>query len=152
MYSITVEQPDTTPVALPHVPSLETIQAFEKELLKLPQHDFEVRHHFADGIYSRELVIPAGCVLTGKIHRTEHMNFLIKGEITVWTEDGMKRLKAPVILVSRPGTKRVGYAHEETIWVTVHGTHETDLERLEAELIEPETHLIAHKEGLPCLG
>lgn len=152
MYQISIERPEETPVALPHVPSLETIQAFEKELIKLPQCEFETRHHFADGIYSRELVIPEGCVLTGKIHKTEHMNFLIKGEITVWTEEGMKRLKAPAILVSKPGTKRVGYAHEETIWVTVHGTHETDLEKLEAELIEPEAHLIAHKEGIKCLG
>jgi hypothetical protein len=38
-------------------------------------------------------------------------------------------------MVSRPGTKRVGYAHEDTIWTTIHATEETDMEKVEKELI-----------------
>lgn len=131
-------------------PSLETIQSFERQLRALPQIDIETTHHFADGLYGREILIPAGTVLTGKIHRGEHLNFLMKGDITVWTDDGMKRLKAPAIIKSSPGTKRVGYAHEDTIWVTVHASRETDLEKLEAELIVPEDRRI--KEETSCPG
>lgn len=137
---------------LPTKPSLETIQRFESELRKLPQLKISTFHHFAEGLYAREIVIPAGCTLTGKIHKTEHMNFLMKGDITVWTEDGMRRLQAPEVLVSKPGTKRVGYAHEETIWVTVHATKETDLARLEGELIAPESLSIESPENELCLG
>jgi hypothetical protein len=36
--------------------------------------------------------------------------------------------------VSKPGTKRIGYVHEEMVWTTVHVTEETDIEKLEAEL------------------
>lgn len=131
-------------------PSLETIQSFERQLRGLPQIDIETTHHFAEGIYGREIFIPAGTVLTGKIHRTDHLNFLMQGDITVWTDDGMKRLQAPAIIKASAGTKRVGYAHTDTIWVTVHASRETDLEKLEAELIVPENHRIEPE--APCPG
>ena len=138
---------------LPAVPTREQILALEGEMRKLPQMDLPPVHHFAKGIYARELRIPAGTLLTGKVHRTEHLNILSAGEITVWTEDGMKRVSAPFTIVSRPGTKRVGFAHTDCVWTTIHGTEETDLERLEAELIEPEI-AIAHVEPevLECPG
>src|SRR6185503_2625921 len=87
-------------------PSLETIQSLERQLRGLPQIDIETTHHFAEGIYGREIFIPAGTVLTGKIHRTDHLNFLMQGDITVWTDDGMKRLQAPAIIKASAGTKR----------------------------------------------
>lgn len=99
----------------------------------------EPTHHFSTGIYAREIFIPKGTTLTGKIHRTEHLNIISQGDISVMTEHGIKRLKAPCTIVSKPGTKRVGYAHEDTVWTTIHGTNETDLVRLEEELIA-ETH------------
>lgn len=145
-------EPDITVVDLPNIPSLQTIQQFEAALLQQPQIDIETTHHFAEGLYGREILIPKGVVLTGKIHKGEHLNFLMKGDITVWTEQGMKRLTAPAVIVSKPGTKRVGYAHEDSIWVTVHASTETDLERLEAELIESETPVIERQGSQLCLG
>lgn len=131
--SILVEQ---APATLPAVPTRAQIEALEGHMRREAQIDIPTRHYFAHGIYAREITIPAGVLLTGKVHRTEHLNILSAGEITVWTEDGMKRLRAPATIVSRPGTKRVGYAHTECVWTTIHGTHERDLDRLEAELIE----------------
>lgn len=138
------------PVRLPDVPTLEMIQRFEAELRKFPQLKDDTHHHFAPGIYARELRIPAGAVLTGKIHKHGHLNFLMQGEITVWTEQGMKRLVAPQIIPSHPGAKRVGWAHTDTVWVTVHASTNTDLEALERELIVPETPLIEGE--AKCLG
>jgi hypothetical protein len=144
------DEPPTAIVPLPSVPTLAQIQALEAELRKYPQLYDDTHHHFAEGIYGRELRIPKGALLTGKMHKQQHLNFLVKGEITVWTEQGMKRLKAPQVIVSQPGCKRVGFAHEDTIWITVHASHQTDLAALEAELIEPEFAVL---EGdIPCLG
>jgi hypothetical protein len=95
------------------------------------QAEFPVKHHFSNGVYTRELTIPKDAILTGKIHKASQTNILLKGEISVLTEHGIERLKAPQIIVSPPGTKRAGYAHEETVWVTISGTHETDLDTLE---------------------
>lgn len=115
------------------------IQELENELFESNnQIDLEVNHYFAEGIYARELIIPAGTTLTGKIHKTEHLNILTKGKITVVSDAGQSTIEAPHIMVSSPNTKRAGYAHTDSIWITVHGTHEKDLEKLENELITTE--------------
>lgn len=124
---------------LPAVPTREQIQRLESHIAELPQAVIETRHHFAHGLYAREIVIPEGCLLTGKVHAEEHLNIVSKGRIVVWTEDGMREVCAPFTMVSRPGTKRVGYAIEETVWTTIHANPEddTDLKILEAKLITP---------------
>ena len=38
-------------------------------------------------------------------------------------------------IISQPGTKRVGYAHVDSIWTNYHATKETDVEKIEAELV-----------------
>jgi hypothetical protein len=113
------------------------ILELEAAMLAMPEHQVELRvtHHFAPGVYMRELLIPKGVMLTGKIHKTEHMNILSQGDITVWTEDGMKRLTASTVIKSQPGIKRVGYAHEDSIWITVHPTDETDVAKIEDQVI-----------------
>lgn len=129
------------------------ILALEKAILARPEHAvvIEPKHYFADGMYAREIFIPAGTVLTGKIHKTEHINVLSQGEISVMTDEGVKRLKAPCTIIAKPGTKRVGYAHTDTVWTTFHATKETDLDKLEAELIAPTFEELAEGAKV-CLG
>lgn len=115
----------------------QDILALQDELLKLPQVEIVTTHHFSKGLYAREIFIPKGTILIGKIHKYENLNILSQGDITILTEFGARRLRAPFTVVSPPLTKRVGYAHEDTVWTTIHATDETDLEKLEAELILP---------------
>jgi len=50
-------------------------------LLTLP-----VRHYIAGGVYVRELSIPAGTVLTGYIHKHEHIAIVARRPIAgMWT-------------------------------------------------------------------
>lgn len=101
----------------------------------LPPESCPVRHVFAPGVYVREMTIPEGTVLVGKIHRTEHINIISKGAIKVLSEDGVHVVTAPCTFVSKPGIKRVGYALDDTVWSTVHVTNETDLSKIEREVI-----------------
>ena len=73
--------------------------------------DVPVEHHFAPGVYMRQMNAKAGTLVVSKMHRTEHMNILLSGSLTVATENGIELLKAPVVLKSMPGTKRIGYFH-----------------------------------------
>lgn len=134
----------------------EKVLAFEHELAKLPQMELPVKHWFAPGIYARELFIPAGTCLTGKIHRHAHLNIISQGVISVLTEHGMKVIEAPCTLISSSGIKRVGYAHTDTIWTCVHSNpgDETDLEKLEALFIAPNFEAIEGPvlEDKLCLG
>lgn len=133
------EAGDLVPVDLPHHPSYADLKALEHAIAdNCEPAALEETHHFADGIYGRELFIPAGTVLTGKIHRHSTLNLLIQGDITVTTPEGMRRIQAPAVFVSEPGTKKAGYAHTDTIWVNVHPTKITDLEAIEAKFIVPE--------------
>lgn len=135
------------------------ILAMEEFMLQQEQVEIPVRHHFCNGIYAREVTAPAGVIMTGMVHKTEHLNIMLKGEVSVMTEDGMKRFKAPCTFVSRPGTKRIGYVHEEMVWTTIHATQETDLQKIEAELVtrnfedvDLDSLLLSDGKGQPCLS
>ena len=118
------------------VPSRESILALEDAMRKEPdQLTIEPVHYFAPGLYAREITIPKGAILTGKIHLFGHINIISKGDISVLTEEGIKRIKAPATIISKPGIKRVGYAHEETVWTTVHACEETDADKAEKLLV-----------------
>lgn len=107
----------------------DRICSLEEFLRTGPQAECPVRNLFSPGEYRREMTIPSGVVLVGAEHKTRHMNIISKGRITVWTEQGMLELRAPLVFESQPGTKRAGYAHEETVWTTVHDNpdDETDM-------------------------
>ena len=92
-----------------------------KDVIKGDSKVCPLKHSFSDGIYVREITIPAGMVIIGKIHKHNHPNFLLKGEVVVITEEGGKEeLKAPCSMISKPGTKRILYAKTELVWTTVH--------------------------------
>ena len=95
-----------------------------------------VKHHFAPGSYGREMTLPAGLVVVGKIHKHAHINVISKGRVQVFTEqEGLLELAAPCTFVSSPSTKRVVHVLEETVWTTVHVTDKTDLAEIEREVI-----------------
>lgn len=97
------------------------IYDLEAALLEAPQTDCPVVNHYAPGVYVREMRVPPFTVLTGAVHKTEHLAMLIQGRIEVLTEDGLQILEAPATLLSRPGIKRVGRTFEEgATWSTVH--------------------------------
>ena len=118
------------------------ILAVEAMLSRVPGAKFgdmeecPLKHSFADGVYVREIFIPKGWVIVGKLHRHSHPNFLMSGEVSVYTEEkGVQRLKAPQSIISPAATKRIVYAHEDTVWITVHVTNERDLGKIEDVVI-----------------
>lgn len=118
----------------------EKIVAFE-HLLKHaiqsghPEAHCPLKHHFAPGSYGREIFIPQGSIVVGKIHKHAHLNVLSQGRVSVLTEDGPEEFCAPRTWVSTPGTKRVVFAHTDVVWTTIHVTTETDIDKIEDELI-----------------
>lgn len=115
----------------------EKVERFEHELNKMHQAHCPVRHYLAGGIYAREMTIPAGVVLTGAVHRHEHLCTISQGVIAVSTDEGMKLLSAPYTLISKPGAKRVGYALETTVWTTYHIVgDEKDIDKITFEITE----------------
>ena len=104
--------------------------------VKLP----EPTHFFAKGMYMRELTVPAGIRLVGKIHLHEHFLIVTKGKAEVISEFGRETVEAGHLSISPAGVKRVVVALEDTQFVTIHLNREDsqDLAVIEAEHIEPE--------------
>lgn len=96
-----------------------------------------LKHSFSDGIYVREITIPEGMLIVGKIHKHEHPNFLLKGEVVVITEKGKETLTGPCSMISKAGTKRALYAVTKLVWTTIHHnpTNTQDLNELEKIVI-----------------
>ncbi len=109
--------------------------------------DCTLKHYFTPkdekygcSTYAREIFLPKGSFVIGKIHRHQHLNFISKGKVKVFTEFGEKHFEAPCTFISEVGLKRAVYAEEDTIWTTVHLTefeNESDLDKIEQEVISP---------------
>lgn len=103
----------------------------------LGEDPFPLTHTFTPGIYCREVAAPKGMLIVTKIHKTEHPIFMLKGEVSILTEEGVKRVKAPCMMISPIGVKRVVYTHEDTVWINVHAnpSDTADLVKIEDALI-----------------
>ena len=121
------------------IPSREQIEQLQAEMVKMPQAELQTEHYFSEsGMYCRKVFRPAGTLIVGKVHKHHHLFLCAMGEIIAWTENGMKRLQAGDVVESKPGTKRVTLAVSDAIGITIHRTDKTDLDEIEAELVEPD--------------
>lgn len=109
---------------------LEKIESGELESAECP-----VTHRFTNGIYLREIFMPKGTRIIGKIHATEHFNVLLTGKVTVITAEGSEYIEAPYTFISKAGVQKVVVIHEDCQWQTLHVTDKTDLEEIEKEVI-----------------
>lgn len=119
------------------------IMELEAAIKSLPQsvdmdeyNEGRIKHHFANGIYGREIFIPKGSILVSKIHKSHTLNTLSQGIIAIICPvRGYTVYEAPFSFVSEPLTKRVGIAIEDCVWITSHKTDKTDLKEIEDEII-----------------
>jgi len=118
----------------------------EAEMRKHEEVDCPISHNFSPGVYVRTMFIPAGTLIMGKRHRHETCNILSQGEISIYMgkDTPAVRLVAPCIFNSMPGTKKLGFAHTDVIFSNVHPTNETDVEKIECEVIIPEQEYLAN--------
>jgi len=118
----------------------EKIFDLEREILQCEQAEIVTNHYFAHGTYTREVLLPKGLVLTGKIHRHSCINIIAKGKILVVTDEGEYTIEAPHTFVSGPNVKKAGAVLEDTVWLNVHPWDgESDLEQIENQVIIKES-------------
>ena len=131
---------------------------FEKDQSTLKHYFAPVVDEYGCGTYAREIHLPKGSLVVGKIHRHSHINIISKGVVSVVTEYGKKYYTAPCTFVSEVGLKRAVLVEEDTIWTTVHLTQhlgEDKLAEIESEVIAEtyeEIGMIATEKELNSLG
>lgn len=111
------------------------LQAADSVIAAMPNKlEISVTHHFCNGIYIRECFIPAGTVLTGRIHKHSHFCLLLIGDVEMASQDGNGRYQGPYLFKSSAGCKRLLRSFSDTVFLTLHPTDKTSIEELENDL------------------
>lgn len=139
------------------------IDRLETVLVRNPPAQIEIVHHFAPGIYAREMRVRGPReidgvvftpVITGRRHKTRHLNVVSKGHIEVVNElDGSKKhFYAGDHFISEPGTRRAGIVHEDTTWTTIHANPDDadEIEEIENRLVEKHNNPLLAEPNSPC--
>jgi hypothetical protein len=109
--------------------------------IDLPQDPMPVFHHFAPGIYIREVQLAASrdpgkvALVVGRSHRREHLNIMLRGRLTLMGDDHLVHLEAPQMFTAPPGRK-VALVREDVAWLNVVNTDLRDVEAIEAEMFD----------------
>jgi hypothetical protein len=121
---------------VPVPPGRDLIVALERALATMPQVDCPVEHFFVDGVYVRQITVPAGICLVGYVHRFPCVTTVSKGKILINDGSGVVVVTAPYTAMCAAGSKKAGYALEDTVWCDAYANHdnETDIPTLEARL------------------
>jgi len=126
------------------------------ECLKLPQVDCPLNHHFCGGVYARQITMPADTFVIGKRHKTSHFNIILKGKAHVLIDGVVSLVEAPCILNSEENIRKILYIIEDMTWVTIHATQETDIAKLENDLVfsisDDDNHISAEDVNLLISG
>lgn len=118
------------------------LEELEEQLKKQTQVEWTTTHMFSKEMYIRETFVPAKTLLTGWRHKQESVNILSMGYISVIgvdklgyaTDYGM--LKAPQTFISKKDIKKIGYAHEDTLFINVFSLTDFPPEKRSIEFLE----------------
>lgn len=114
----------------------QTVDQIEEKLIENEPVECPVIHRFGPGVYIREVTLPAGTIAIGHLHRTAHINIILKGRVTVMNDNGTTtEIEAPYVYTSQPGRKVV-FAQSEVVWQNIFATTETDVQVLEEMLLD----------------
>jgi len=102
--------------------------------------DCPVVHTFDEGVYVREVTLPANSYILGKRHKHSCINIVSKGKLLLIdiSTGAMRTIEAPCTFVSEAGVQKLAYVIEETTWSNIHSnpTNTQDLLELEENIIE----------------
>jgi len=129
---------------------MSLIMEIQKDMELGETVELHTEHIFTKGLYTRKLHIPKGTFLIGKRHRFATLNILAKGVMTIYDEKQIFTVEAGFTAESKPFTKKAGLAKEDSIWINVFETEETDLDIIEELFIIKEDEYLALEKETEC--
>ena len=103
---------------------IDKLREYESAALQQEQVHIPTNERIIGPMYIREILIPAGTAITGRVYKSSYVDIMISGDITIIDNNGTYRLTGYNLLEGPAGRKRAGYAHSDTIWLTVHDAYE----------------------------
>ena len=90
------------------------------ELEQIPESTYQLKEYYSGGMYCREITIPEGAFITGRIYKFDHVEIMLSGEITILSADGGKtHYEGHNVIEAKAGKRQGGLAHKETKWLTI---------------------------------
>lgn len=103
---------------------------------ELVQLDPPLEHYHTPELYGRRIFVKKDSHIITMVHKSEHITVALKGHCTVVDENGVKtEVIAPSVFVTKPGTRRAVYAHDDVEWLTVHACALKELPDIEKALV-----------------
>ena len=102
---------------------------------QLPQVPLPTGNYLLEGMYLRQCCIPGGTAFVVREHKKPHFFICARGSAQITTENGIELIKAGMMLMVKPGSKRAGVTIEDTVFITVHRTDVTELAAIEDDLV-----------------
>lgn len=132
----------------------DRVEALEAELLTAPRGPVEYRHHFAPGTYTREMIVPAGNLIIGHLHKTACTNVCLAGRAAVLIDGETRLIAAGAVFVAPPGHRKVAVVIEELRWLNIHPNPDDlrDLDALEQLFIDKSDSFQLHERHMKALA
>lgn len=97
--------------------------------------DLGIKHHFSDGLYAKEMHLPAGHFALTHKHTYDHVSLLYRGVAKVKVDNVQKEYAAPAFIMIKAGKEHEILAVSEVTWFCVHETDEVDVEKIDKVVI-----------------
>ena len=136
--------------------SRDDIEEFVSSVGSLPgalgNDPFPLYHTFSGGIYAREVHLPAGHVVIGKIHKHKSLVNVISGKLAVVDEHGYKVVEGPCKFESEGGIRRVAFVLEDTIWTDYHNTKYETVDDAESDIFAADYGALEYSDMAKSIG
>ncbi len=115
----------------------ELLRSVHERMKQLPnclgKNPYPLKHSFADGLYIREISVPATHLTITARHKKQNVTVVTKGKLSILEVSGEKFIEAPALFITEAGTQRAIYHHTDVVLTTIHAnpTNETDIDKLE---------------------
>jgi hypothetical protein len=127
------------------------IKALMSSLSGLPENGITYKHHTGGGVYLREVNLKANALAVGAKHLKETMDFLSKGTIYIYTDEGRRKVEAPAVFVSPAGAQRAVLAITDAVFTTVHPLEGRTIEQIEMDWVGDNTQLLGGVNNIQLL-
>lgn len=97
---------------------------------------YGLAHHFAEGLYAKEIRIPAGQEVMQHRHNFDHLSVLASGRVLLAVDGVSKVLQGPACVVITAGKSHKITSMTDAVWFCIHSTDCDDPEKVDAELIK----------------
>lgn len=98
--------------------------------------EYQITHHFSDGLYAKEMRVRAGQAILKHTHNFSHLSILARGKVAVLIGDEIEIISAPACLEIKADVVHGVKAIEDCVWYCIHATDEKDAAKVDEVIIK----------------